>query len=141
MIVRDLWAYQLAISPLPSVHEATSPTGYVNGMVTSPAPAQPFSNEEVQIDDDKSDDSASSKSSESSKSADDANIDPELLAELSEGSTDKEEQLREVSPDSGTDSDLRWRRKGRLRVSDTVVTLVVGLWVTRVPVLSVDIEK
>ena len=140
MIVRDLWAYQLAVSPLPSIPEpfvALSPERF-------PLPAFTSADHGViQSQDQKDDEDEASKSSGSSKSEGDAGIDPEVLAELSEDSTDKEDQYREVSsPDySPQRRDKRWRRKRRLRVSDTVVTLVVALWAMRVPVLNVDVER
>lgn len=139
MIVRDLWAYQLAMSPLPRVPEPTAATFNPDDQAVA-AMINGEADDTIQ-DDGKSDDEALSGSSTSSKADDNADIDPELLAELSEESTDKEEQLREVSPSSPQHDDIRWRRKRKLRVSDTVVTLIVGLWVMRVPIMNVDIEK
>ena len=140
MIARDLWAYQLAMSLLPPVPDmsldatAISQSPPVTAVVADDMDHEPHNPN-------KSDDEGSSKSSASSQKGDKSDIDPELLAELSECSSDKEEQLYEISPDASPRSDPRWRRKRRLRASDTIVTITVALWVMRVPVLNVDIER
>jgi RNA polymerase I-specific transcription initiation factor RRN7 len=140
MIVRDLWAYQLAISPLPPVPEPEAVTGQADQATTSLIPTEQV-DEDSRSEDDKADEEAVRTRSGSSKSDDEAGIDSDLLAELSEDSTDKEEHLREITPGAEQRSDTRWRRKRRLRVSDTVVTFVVALWVMRVPVLNVEVER
>lgn len=148
MIARDLWAYQLAISPLPEVPDYTSAVAGEAGR-SADAHHDSFDrqeekdNEEPDSDDDDDKmDAKSSKSSASSKNEDilDGNIDPELLAEMSERSTDSEAERRTGGLQGSKRGEASWKRKQRLRASDTIVTLITALWVLRVPFMLVDIE-
>jgi RNA polymerase I-specific transcription initiation factor RRN7 len=126
LIVRELWAYQLAISPLPSTPD-------VERSSTSPIPLDPEEKE-----DDKGEEDAETESSGSSSAVD---LEAELLSGLSDGSKGDEEDLQDMDGAGLGKRDVRWRRKRRLRISDVVVTLVLGLWVLRMPILLVDIGE
>lgn len=128
MVVRDVWAYQLAISPLPPVPSDES----LKDALQIEPPLRPE-------DDDKSDDpgdGAADSDYSSSKGESELDIDSEILTELSDG-TDGEAGSS-FSPVMQR-RDTRWRRRRRLRISDTIVTLVLGLWISRIPVMNVDI--
>ena len=89
------------------------------------------------------DDEKSESSSESREYDDHTGVDPDLLAVVSEDSTDteEEEELREVSPVMPSRDSDAWETKRRLKIADTIITVVIGLWVIRVPVLNIDIES
>jgi RNA polymerase I-specific transcription initiation factor RRN7 len=86
-------------------------------------------------DDDKGE---SSDSEEGDQTEKEDGVDPDLLAELSDLSDDSE--MNEVDTRE-TGSGPKWKRRRRLRVSDTLVTLILGLWILRVPIMGVDIES
>jgi RNA polymerase I-specific transcription initiation factor RRN7 len=86
-------------------------------------------------DDDKGE---SSDSEEGDQTEKEEGVDPDLLAELSDLSDDSE--MNEVDTRE-TGSGPQWKRRRRLRVSDTLVTLILGLWTLRVPIMGVDIES
>jgi RNA polymerase I-specific transcription initiation factor RRN7 len=86
-------------------------------------------------DDDKGD---SSDSDEGDQTEKEEGLDPDILAELSDLSDDSD--LNEVDARE-TGGGPKWRRRRRLRVSDTLVALVLGLWTLRVPIMGVDIES
>jgi RNA polymerase I-specific transcription initiation factor RRN7 len=86
-------------------------------------------------DDDKGE---SSDSEEGDQTEKEEGVDPDLLAELSDVSDDSE--MNEVDTRE-TGSGPKWKRRRRLRVSDTLVTLILGLWTLRVPIMGVDIES
>ena len=85
-------------------------------------------------EDDKGD---SSDSEEGDQTEKEEGVDPDLLAELSDVSDDSE--MNEVDTRE-TGSGPKWKRRRRLRVSDTLVTLILGLWTLRVPIMGIDIE-
>jgi RNA polymerase I-specific transcription initiation factor RRN7 len=90
--------------------------------------------EEKSNDDDKGD----SSDSEGDQTEKEEGVDEDILAELSDLSEDSD--LNEVDTrDTGTGP--KWKRRRRLRVSDTLVTLILGLWTLRVPIMGVDIES
>ena len=80
----------------------------------------------------------SSDSEEGDQTEKEEGVDPDLLAELSDLSDDSE--MNEVDTRE-TGSGPKWKRRRRLRVSDTLVTLILGLWTLRVPIMGVDIES
>jgi RNA polymerase I-specific transcription initiation factor RRN7 len=93
--------------------------------------------EEKTNDDDKGD--SSSDSDEGDQTEKEEGVDPDILAELSDLSDDSE--MNEVENAEISGSGPKWRRRRRLRVSDTLVTLILGLWTLRVPVMGFDIES
>ena len=125
--MRDLWAYQLAISPIPSPSIAIDPTFSDTDASSS---EHEEGNGELSDDD--------SLNDRSDKSDEEPLVDPDLLVELSD---------RSKSPDGAMDEpeeqrrDARWRRRRRLRAVDTIVTLVVALWIIRYPLANVDMEE
>ena len=148
LIIRELWAYQLAISPLPPVAEPVSEDPRKDS--PRPAHSEELADDPIDSkDDEKSEEDStesnparSDKESESSKEEEpELGVDLEVLAQLSDDSSDSDMLLRDRTLDFSRRSKPRWRRKRRLRISDTVATLVVGLWVMRVPVLNVDIQR
>jgi len=86
-------------------------------------------------DDDKGE---SSDSEEGDQTEKEDGVDPDLLAELSDVSDDSD--MNEVDTRE-TGSGPKWKRRRRLRVSDTLVTLILGLWTLRVPIMGIDIES
>ncbi|WWD16029.1 hypothetical protein CI109_100454 [Kwoniella shandongensis] len=145
MIVRDLWAYQLAISSLPLLPDSSEPP-------ETPSPRLPSSTKlkgnqsDVEMDhksdERESDSNDSLNNDEKDSEDDDGGTDSELDAEVLERLTDsekEEQELKEMSP-NGQRRHAKWKRRRRLRVSDTIVTLVVGLWILRIPAMYVDLE-
>ncbi|ODN89154.1 hypothetical protein L198_06473 [Cryptococcus wingfieldii CBS 7118] len=141
MIVRDLWAYQLSISvlpdiPAPPVAEEETPIQHSKSLPKlriDPDP-QPDTRDEHSSSDSQSD-------SDEGESEPDDNIDPELLRDLEEGDGDGEDVEDGAKEDKNTRGDARWKRKRRLRAADTITTLVLALWMMRVPVMGSDIES
>lgn len=83
---------------------------------------------------------SSSDSDEGDQTEKEEGLDPDLLAELSDVSEDSD--LNEVEPrEMGSGTGPKWKRRRRLNVSDTLVTLILGLWTMRVPIMGVDIES
>lgn len=85
------------------------------------------------------DEDSESSSDEDERDKEEELPDDDLFAEVSERSeseddTDRRDKGRLDGKGPG------WRRKRRLRVSDTLVTLILGLWMVRVPVVNVDIQ-
>ncbi|WVF72046.1 hypothetical protein IAT40_006858 [Kwoniella sp. CBS 6097] len=155
VIVRDLWAYQLSISSLP-----TLPERYDRSESQSPIPAsqkpniEPSHSDVIMGDeeeegeqrgtDSEGEEEGSEKHASASESAssDEGSVDPEILERLDE--SDKEEGLNNIDQDgSGTKQgdDVKWKRKKLLKISDTIITLAVGLWILRIPVMGADIEN
>ena len=133
-IVRELWAYQLAISPLPS------PPGSSSSRDTSIIPPDEEKTDD-NVDDkhDEIDDDSDSSSDADEMDKEDAVLDDDLFAELSERSeSDDDDDQREKGNMDGKGP--KWKRRRRLRVSDTLVTLIFGLWILRIPVLNIDIQ-
>jgi hypothetical protein len=66
-----------------------------------------------------------------------------LLAEISEDENDLDEENQKELDDLARDGDrsLNLRRVRVLRISDTIVTICLGLWILRVPYLMVDIQE
>lgn len=84
------------------------------------------------------DDKEESTDSEGDQTEKEEGVDPDILAELSDVSEDSD--LEEVVTETGG-SGPKGKRKRRLRVSDTLVSVILGLWTIRVPVMGVDIES
>ncbi|OXG53108.1 RNA polymerase I-specific transcription initiation factor RRN7 [Cryptococcus neoformans] len=164
MIVKDLWTYQLLIStllelPLPKkleeqelVRPSTPPPipynhpqfKYVveedeeqdseDEVVQHPDPYQRYPDSE-RSDVSKSD----SEEEEEDEREEGPDVDPEIIERLEE--SDKEEEVNQSNMDDKKKGDTRWKRKRRLRISDTITTLVVALWIIRVPIMGLDIER
>jgi len=79
----------------------------------------------------------SSDSDDGDQTEKEEGVDTDLLAELSDVSDDSE--MNEVDTRE-TGWGPKWKRRRRLRVSDTLVTLILGLWTSRVPIMGIDIE-
>ncbi|WVR05321.1 hypothetical protein IAU60_002335 [Kwoniella sp. DSM 27419] len=151
-IVRDLWAYQLAISTLPSVPEPsrrsrspTPPQAQTNSRQADAVPDIEMANGE----DDKSgssDNGSENDKHDSTGSEPDADseIEAEMLQRIEEDSDQSKGEGSDVEDGDRTlgveDGKNGWRRRRLLRVSDTLVTLMVGLWILRVPVMAADLE-
>ena len=69
-----------------------------------------------------------------------AELEEEVMAQLSADSSDDDSQ-NDSSVDMQIKGDLRWKRNRRFQAADTIVTLVVALWILRVPFMIVDLEK
>ncbi|WVQ71389.1 hypothetical protein IAR50_000923 [Cryptococcus sp. DSM 104548] len=141
MIVRDLWAYQLSISvlsdiPAPPVAEEETPIQHSQSLPELRIAPDPEP-------DNRDDHSTSDSQSESDESDSEANnnIDPELLRDLEEGDGDGEDIEDGAREDRNARGDARWKRKRRLRAADTITTLVLALWMIKVPVMGSDIES
>ena len=138
-MVRDLWAYQLASVQIPPPPDPDTPSGdrkngpSLNDNLTGSA----FDDEELKSVHYE----GSGESSESEQSTpDDVALEEELMARLSPNTSD-DEAMQQVQGEASTASDVRWRRRRRIQITDTLVTLVVALWVLRIPVLNVDLER
>ena len=130
MIVRDIWAYQLSLSTLPLKPDSTKTPGE-EGLGEEA--------KENEKDDEKSDDENSDKDDASkSDSSSEPGIDKDLLEEISERSSSSENDM--TTAFNGGNGPKKSSRKP-LRASDTLVCLVVGLWVIRYPVVNVEIER
>jgi hypothetical protein len=137
--VKELWTYQLLLTPVPKkeVEEEIS----LSPKVKTKAVSSQFiynGNEDKagsgsdREDEDKGDESDSGKSDKSDKSD---RTDADLIAQLSEDSDDDDpaEEREGVAPTP--------RRRRKLKVSDTLVCLILGLWLLRIPFTHVDIES
>ena len=128
--MRDLWAYQLSLVKLPSKPNTTTADGVVGSKDTK----------EDEVEDNKSDDNKSDQEDDSkSDSSSEPGVDKDLLEEISERSSSSSDDDIGGQPSKfdGTKTD----RRRPLRIIDTLVCLVVGLWVIRYPVVNVDIER
>lgn len=132
--MKELWAYQISTAQNPN------PPGYVpadEDISKTRRTETEGPEEEKTNDDDKGD--SSSDSEEGDQTEKEEGVDADILAELSD--------LSELSDmDDGDTGNVgksgpKWKRRRRLRVSDTLVTLIIGLWILRVPVINVDIES
>ena len=133
-IVKELWAYQISTAQNPN------PPGYVpaDGDISKSLRTETEGPEEEKTNDDDKGDS-SSDSEEGDQTEKEEGVNADILAELSDLS-----ELSDV--DDGDTANVgksgpKWKRRRRLRVSDTLVTLIIGLWILRVPVINVDIES
>ncbi|KAK8869704.1 hypothetical protein IAR55_000272 [Kwoniella newhampshirensis] len=143
MVIRDLWAYQLAMSSLPSPPDSSSASTEILSPDAKTMPEVLGKASDVgmghQSDEGSSADEEGFEDEDGQDEKSDSELDPEVLEKLTE--SDKEEQnFMENSP-NGQRRDTSWKRRRRLRVSDTVSTLVIGLWVLRIPVMYVDMEN
>ncbi|WWD01218.1 hypothetical protein V866_008159 [Kwoniella sp. B9012] len=153
MIVRDLWAYQLSLSVLPPLPESSESNQQPDA---SPAIIDKHSQPSQSIDvemvdqhrdrDSKSDDGSQpdsdTKDEKHDEGSDDergSDIDPEILERLEQ--SDGEDTERQNDDRSGDENRNKGKRRRKLRISDTIITLVMGLWILRVPFMAVDIEN
>ena len=136
--MRDLWAYQLAIVPLPPRPDPSSHPEIDNLLNIGDDKPDGKSDEKAGSEDEETDDEDNGPPSPGTTDSDEPQIDPDILAEISNTSV---ETNTPRTPTSGQRSDTKWRRKRRLRVSDTIAVLVIALWVLRVPVMNVKIER
>ncbi|WWC60925.1 uncharacterized protein I303_103501 [Kwoniella dejecticola CBS 10117] len=147
MIVRDLWTYQLSISCLPSWPTSTdgrqTPESDIVAITKQSQPSQPdveMADEERKSDDDSSTDPEHEKDDLSENEEGDgraSDVDSEILEEI-EGMS-KEEDLEDEAMIEKQNQDRRGKKK--LRISDTIITLVMGLWIMRIPFIGIDIES
>lgn len=163
MIVKDLWTYQLLISalpelPLPQMPEKQEP---MRPPTPPPVPYNPpqfkyvFEEDREQDSDDEviqhpdpyqlhpdyedSDASKSESDDEDDEREEEPDVDLEIIERLEE--LDKEEEVNQSNMDDKEKGDTRFKRKRPLRASDTITTLVVALWIIRVPIMGLDIER
>ena len=130
MIVRDLWAYQLSLVKLPSKPNTTTADGVVGSKETK----------EDEVEDNKSDDNKSDQEDDSkSDSSSEPGVDKDLLEEISERSSSSSDD--DIGGQPSKHDGTRTDRRRPLRIIDTLVCLVVGLWMIRYPVVNVDIER
>ncbi|TXT13025.1 hypothetical protein VHUM_01426 [Vanrija humicola] len=145
LVVRDLWTYQLLVSPLPSFRPPTSrPASPAPAPVPESGPSRSsgelrrrVSESDSELDSDS--DSATSKHDGGDGSSDTgSNKDDE---EGSDKSGDEEDEpLREIDMDGQPPAPM-YRRRRRLRVSDTLSCLLLGLWLLRIPFTHAGIES
>lgn len=163
MIVKDLWTYQLLISalpelPLPQMPEKQEP---MRPPTPPSVPYNPpefkyvFEEDREQDSDDEviqhpdpyqlhpdyedSDASKSESDDEDDEREEEPDVDLEIIERLEE--LDKEEEVNQSNMDDKEKGDTRFKRKRPLRASDTITTLVVALWIIRVPIMGLDIER
>ena len=129
-IVKELWTYQLALAQTPNPPGHTIPLDEQSALSTgTEGPEEEKTNE---------DDKGDSTDSEGDQTEKEEGVDPDILAELSDLSEDSD--LNEVDSRE-TAGGPKWKRRRRLRVADTLVTLILGLWTLRVPIMGIDIES
>lgn len=136
VVVRELWAYQLAISPIPPAPgSSTRPN---SPQRDSAGPGEKADDKQ----DDKNDDTGSESGSDTSREKEDDKLDDDVLEEISERSDISEDEDGDGTRDdpAGQGRGPVWRRRRPLRASDTLVTLITALWILRVPVLNIDIQ-
>lgn len=133
-IVKEFWTYQLTMAQTPNPpNHPISLDDPSTSRINTEGPEEEKTNE-----DDKGD--SSSDSEEGDQTEKEEGLDPNLLAELSDVSEDSD--LNEVDTrDMGSGTGPKWKRRRRLNVSDTLVTLILGLWTLRVPIMGIDIES
>ncbi|WRT67298.1 uncharacterized protein IL334_004266 [Kwoniella shivajii] len=158
VIVRDLWACQLSLSSLPPLPDSSM---HSRPSSPSPPPVTTKHGQSSQLDietvdshsgseNEKYDSVSESGKEEGSESESDRetdiDVDPEILEQI-EGSDKEEERLHDVDDAENnhtmTGGKDKWktRRKKKLKISDTVITVVMGLWILRIPIIGVDIEN
>ena len=125
---------QLPPSPRPD----SNPNDADRDNASGAPPEEPLSGE------DKSDKEGSegSKSDDQLDVAADAEVEleQEVMAQLSVTSSEEDSQ-NDSSVEMQIKGDVRWKRNRRFQAADTIVTLVVALWILRVPFMIVDVEK
>ena len=130
LIVRDLWAYQLAFSTLPE-RPISLDNSAIGGSMHQVNQAP---------NDDDMDKDGDGESSEDSKSEASSKFDEEdLLARLSEDSMSTGSETPHTDVDEAQDA--KWKRRKPLKVIDTLVTIIVGLWILRTPFMNVELER
>lgn len=132
-IVRDLWAYQLAevqLPPRPSVRPREITPSEIDGGATK---RREGSKQAVNEEDEEE------PGEEGSGTETDEGVDPEILAALSESSLSSLGGLARRSKSKGKEKPAK--RKKRIRIADTLVVLIVGCWVLRIPVLQVEMQR
>lgn len=140
MIVRELWAYQLAISPL------ASPPGS-SSLANASKPGREDEEAKGEAEHEKTDDKGEEEGDESDSSSDaqtekgDGELEEDILAELSDRSEGSDDELQAREKEADGARGPPWKRRRRLRASDTLATLVMGCWILRIPVVNVDIQS
>lgn len=143
MIVRDLWAYQLLITP-PLSTEGKKAKKQAAEAEANPPPdgTQVVSGSETEQQDEESDDDDSEKShweeTSSSSDKDDSLTDDE---ELLRSTPREENDLPRSRGENTALSTDAWKRNRPLHASDVLVCLIMGLWFTRTPFTYKDIES
>ncbi|WVO21859.1 uncharacterized protein IAS62_003179 [Cryptococcus decagattii] len=163
MIVKDLWTYQLLMSTLPELPPPQIPEKQEPMRPPTPPPIpynlsefkyvfeedgeQDSDDEVIQHPDpyqlhpdyEDSDASKSESDDEDGEREEEPDVDPEIIKRLEE--SDKEEEVDQSNVDDKKKGDTRFKRKRPLRASDTITTLVVALWIIRVPIMGLDVER
>ena len=128
--MRDLWTYNLAMCDLSGSASTELET-----------PADDVEQDELDSDDDSRPrqpkrelDGGASLEGESELEAE---FDDDTLKRFEDESDS--DDLHSLTSKSQK-RDTKWRRKRRLRVSHTIVCLVLGLWFIRYPIVLVDLE-
>lgn len=145
MVTRDIWAYQLSVSRLPPPPEENTPQSRagtplhlrqtVSGLtVLDGAGSDLHPGDRDEGSPEKEDSTESDKSD--GQDSEEQLLDPDLLEEMSHLSelTDKEENPRPRGRTSLA------RRARKVKASDTLVVLLLGLWVVRQGILCMDLE-
>ena len=83
------------------------------------------------------DDEKDDKSSDDGISEpDDGGVDTDVLEQISDNTSDES-----TPADAGDIGPRKRKRPRRLRMSDTLVTVIVGLWVVRYPIMNVVVQR
>jgi RNA polymerase I-specific transcription initiation factor RRN7 len=139
-IVRELWAYQLATAQTSSPPFASASNQLNPSAITGASGEVPVSEAAPDgKEDDKGDSSDSDEDGFRTEKEEDA-LDPEILAELSDLSDQSEDEGSAEQARQDGERGPKWKRRRQLRATDTLVTLIMGCWILRVPVMNVDVE-
>jgi RNA polymerase I-specific transcription initiation factor RRN7 len=114
------------------------PASTKDGPVPTPGPEEEKTNDDADADGNDSTDSEEGDQTEKEEGQGD--IDEDILAELSDLSDVSDAEQRGGSV-AAAGKGPKWRRRRRLKVSDTLVTLILGLWIMKVPIMNADIES
>lgn len=143
-IVRDLWTYQLATTNLPNPptsddDEQPGPRGTRHGPAhgSGTRPQEPHGHEKEDVigESSDSDDDQEDANDEQEKEDD---VDSVLLEELEKGYDDDSETGEHYQ---GTARGQDWKKKRKLRASNVVVTVIIGLWMMRIPFTYIMIQE
>lgn len=140
-MVRDLWTYQLLVSPLPSFGPPPSrPSSPAPVPESGPSRLSGELRRHLSDSDTQSDSgSATSKHEKEDRGGDsDSSKEEDEVSDKSD--EEDEEPLREIDVDGPPPAEI-YRRKRKLRVSDTLVCLLLGLWILRIPFTHAGIES
>ena len=147
VVVRELWSYQLLLTPIPKAEtekaEATPPP-----QTKTVASSQFIYNENADKDKEASGSDTDNDGSESDGGKSDRSdrtdrtdkTDAELIARLSDDSDEEDDDAENERRAKEGNAPIP-RKRQKLKVSDTLVCLLLGLWLLRIPFTHVDIES